>query len=146
VLESKPPPVSTDAHDHAGRDPNRNDAARAATPTASSASATAEPARDDRSQVGVQHMHPNGEVRRRRPKDHRASVPPHARHAICPAARSVSVCGANLLVKRQDPLNMLLVLGHETADFIVLVQVDLLRIRPPYCATRSSTLSTSLYA
>ena len=39
VLDSNRPTVSTDTHDHAGRGPSRNDAARAATPIASSASA-----------------------------------------------------------------------------------------------------------
>ena len=44
MLESRAPLVSTDAHDQAGRGPRRNDAARAATPTASTAPARAEPA------------------------------------------------------------------------------------------------------
>ena len=44
MLDSSPPAVSTDAHDHAGRGPNRNDAARAATPTAPTASPSTEPA------------------------------------------------------------------------------------------------------
>lgn len=44
VLESNRPAVNTDTHDHPGRGPRRNDAARAATPTASTASAHAEPA------------------------------------------------------------------------------------------------------
>lgn len=34
MLDSRALPVSTDTHDHAGRDPRRNDAAQAATPTA----------------------------------------------------------------------------------------------------------------
>lgn len=44
VLDSNLPAVNTDAHDHGGRDPNRNDAARAATPIASTPSATLLPA------------------------------------------------------------------------------------------------------
>lgn len=44
VLETNLPTVSTDAHDHGDRGPNRNDAARAATPTASTASANTPPA------------------------------------------------------------------------------------------------------
>ena len=43
MLDSNAPAVNTDAHDHAGRIPKRNDAARAANPTAPSASTTAEP-------------------------------------------------------------------------------------------------------
>lgn len=44
MLESNAPAVNTDAHDHAERiTPKRNDAARAAKPTASSASTGAEP-------------------------------------------------------------------------------------------------------
>lgn len=43
VLASRRPAVRTDTHDHGGRGPSRNDAARAATPIASTASATCEP-------------------------------------------------------------------------------------------------------
>jgi hypothetical protein len=44
VLDSNAPAVNADAHDHAERTtPKRNDAARAAKPTASSASTGAEP-------------------------------------------------------------------------------------------------------
>ena len=44
MLANNAPTVSTDTHDHAGRGPSRNDAARAATPIASSASPRTEPA------------------------------------------------------------------------------------------------------
>lgn len=44
VLARSLPALSTDTHDHAGRIPRRSDAARAATPMASSASATGDPA------------------------------------------------------------------------------------------------------
>jgi hypothetical protein len=44
VLANNRPAVSTDAHDHGGRGPRRSDAARAATPIASTASATPDPA------------------------------------------------------------------------------------------------------
>lgn len=42
MLASNRPTLSTDAHDHGARGPSRNDAARAATPTASTASASRE--------------------------------------------------------------------------------------------------------
>lgn len=44
MLANNRPTVSTDTHDHGGRGPSRSDAARAATPIASSASDTSEPA------------------------------------------------------------------------------------------------------
>jgi hypothetical protein len=44
VLDSNRPAVNTDTHDQPGRGPRRNDAARAATPIASTASPSTEPA------------------------------------------------------------------------------------------------------
>ena len=43
MLDKSAPAVKADAHDHAGRIPSHNDAARAAAPIASSASAPTEP-------------------------------------------------------------------------------------------------------
>jgi hypothetical protein len=44
VFYNSRPAVSTEAHHHAGRGPSRSKATRAATPIASTASATGEPA------------------------------------------------------------------------------------------------------
>ena len=43
LIHSNLPPVSADTHDHAGRRPNHNDAARVHTPTASTASTSKGP-------------------------------------------------------------------------------------------------------
>jgi hypothetical protein len=54
VLDSNAPAVNADAHGHAGRmTPKRNDAARAAKPTASSASTGAEPHSSGNGRPGV---------------------------------------------------------------------------------------------
>jgi len=52
VLEISRPTVNTEAHDHGGRGPNRNDATRAAVPIASTASATTPPAGDTGPKLG----------------------------------------------------------------------------------------------
>lgn len=47
LIDNNPPPLSADTHDHAGRRPSASDAALAARPIASTASAVDEPGAPD---------------------------------------------------------------------------------------------------